>query len=78
LIIRNYSAAIHQDGEKPVLFGPYFVRELLGFLLNWQKLGLKTSNRLQVLTQNAFEALIRKKVNVTSQKGLFATETRLY
>jgi hypothetical protein len=21
---RNYSAAIHQDGEKPVLFVPYF------------------------------------------------------
>jgi hypothetical protein len=28
----NYSAAIHQDGEKPVLFVPYFLRELLGFL----------------------------------------------
>jgi hypothetical protein len=28
----NYSAAIHQDGEKPVLFVPYFFRELLGFL----------------------------------------------
>jgi hypothetical protein len=25
----NYSAAIHQDGEKPVLFVPYFFRELL-------------------------------------------------
>jgi hypothetical protein len=46
-----YSAAIHQDGEKPVLFVPYFFRELLGFLLNW-----------------------RKKVNVPSQKGLFATK----
>jgi hypothetical protein len=33
----NYSAAIHQDGEKPVLFVPYFFRELLGFLLNWRK-----------------------------------------
>jgi hypothetical protein len=28
----NYSAAIHQDGEKPVLSVPYFFRELLGFL----------------------------------------------
>jgi hypothetical protein len=43
----NSSAAIHQDGEKPVFFVPYFFRpnhffgELLGFLLNWQKLGLK-------------------------------------
>jgi hypothetical protein len=35
----NYSAAIHQDGEKPVLFVPYFFRELLGFLLNWLKQG---------------------------------------
>jgi hypothetical protein len=33
----NYSAAIHQDGEKFVLFVPYFFRELLGFLLNWRK-----------------------------------------
>jgi hypothetical protein len=24
---RNYSAAIHQDGEKPVLFVPYFFRK---------------------------------------------------
>jgi hypothetical protein len=32
----NYSA-IHQDGGKPVLFVPYFFRELLGFLLNWRK-----------------------------------------
>jgi hypothetical protein len=29
---RNYSAAIHQDGEKHVLFVPSFFRELLGFL----------------------------------------------
>jgi hypothetical protein len=28
----NDSAAIHQDGEKPVLFVPNFFRELLGFL----------------------------------------------
>jgi hypothetical protein len=34
---RNYSAAIHQDGEKPVLFVPYFFRELPGFLLNRRK-----------------------------------------
>jgi hypothetical protein len=43
-VIKNFcndSAAIHQDGEKPVLFVPYFFRELLGFLLNWQKIGLK-------------------------------------
>jgi hypothetical protein len=50
LIQGNYSAAIHQDGEKPVLFVPYFFRELLGFLLNWQKLGLKASNSLPGLT----------------------------
>jgi hypothetical protein len=74
--ICNYSAAIHQDGEKPVLFVPYFFRELLGFLLNWRKSGLKASNRLPVLARKAFEALIRKKGNVTSQKGLFATKTR--
>jgi hypothetical protein len=24
---RSYSAAIHQDGEKPVLFVPYFFRK---------------------------------------------------
>jgi hypothetical protein len=30
--ISNYSAPIHQYGEKPVLFVPYFFRELLGFL----------------------------------------------
>jgi hypothetical protein len=35
----NDSAAIHQDGEKPVLFIPYFFRELLGFLLKWLKQG---------------------------------------
>jgi hypothetical protein len=35
----NYSAAVHQDGEKPVLFVPYFFRELLGVLLNWLKQG---------------------------------------
>jgi hypothetical protein len=74
----NYSAAIHQDGKKSVLFVPYFFRELLGCLLNWQKLGLKASNSLPVLAQKAFESLIRKKVNVTSQKGLFATKTRPY
>jgi hypothetical protein len=56
-------------------FRPFF-RELLVFLLNWQKLGLKASNSLPVLTQKAFAALIRKKVNVTSQKGLFATKIR--
>jgi hypothetical protein len=33
----NDSAAIHQDGEKPVLFVPYFFPELLGFLLNGRK-----------------------------------------
>ena len=32
LFFCNYSAAIHQDGEKPVLFVPYFFRELLGLL----------------------------------------------
>jgi hypothetical protein len=74
----NYSAAIHQDGEKPVLFVPYFFRELLGFLLNRQKLGLKASNRLPVLAQKAFESFIRKKVNVTSQKGLFSTKASPY
>jgi hypothetical protein len=37
IVSGNYSAAIHQDGEKPVLFVPYFFRALLGFLLNWQK-----------------------------------------
>jgi hypothetical protein len=58
------------------LFAPYFFRELRGFLLNWQKLGLKASNRLPILAQKAFEALIRKKVNVTSQKSLFATKAR--
>jgi hypothetical protein len=31
---------------------------------------------LPVLAQKAFESLIRKKVNVTSQKGLFATKQR--
>jgi hypothetical protein len=76
--ISNYSAAIHQDGEKPVLFVPYFFRELLGFLLNGQKLGLKASNRLPVLSRKAFESFIRKKLNVTSQKGLFATKTTPY
>jgi hypothetical protein len=30
-ITGNDSAAIHQDGEKSVLFVPYFFRELLGF-----------------------------------------------
>jgi hypothetical protein len=74
----NYSAAIHQDGERPVLFVPYFFRELLGFLLKWQKLGLKAPNRLPVLTRKAFEVLIRKKGNVPSQKGFFATKTRPY
>jgi hypothetical protein len=29
--IRNYSAAIHQDGEKPVLFVPYFFGSFLAF-----------------------------------------------
>jgi hypothetical protein len=53
-----------------------FSRELLGFLPNWRKLGLKASNRSPVLTQKAFDALIRKKANVTSQKGLFTTKTR--
>jgi hypothetical protein len=62
--------------KSPFCSFPIFFREFLGFLLNWQKLGLKASNRLPVLTQNAFEALIRKKVNVTSQKGFFATTTR--
>jgi hypothetical protein len=33
----NYSSALHQDGEKPVLFVPYFFRERLGFFLNWRK-----------------------------------------
>jgi hypothetical protein len=45
--IGNYSAAIHQDGEKPVLFVPYFFRELLGVLLNWQKQG--QTEQLQIL-----------------------------
>jgi hypothetical protein len=31
MIFCNHSAAIHQDGEKPVLFVPFFFRELLGF-----------------------------------------------
>jgi hypothetical protein len=39
LFFRNYSEAIYQDGEKSVLFVPYFFRGLLGFLLNWRKLG---------------------------------------
>jgi hypothetical protein len=67
----NYSAVIHQDGEKPVLFVPYFFRELLGFLLNGRKLGLKASNRLPVLAQQAFESLIRKKSNCHFTKGPF-------
>jgi hypothetical protein len=73
----NYSAAIHQDGEKPVLFVPYFFRELLGFLLNWRKQrpkGLKQFARFSA--KNLRISLIRKKVNVTSQKGLFATKTQ--
>jgi hypothetical protein len=58
----NYSAAIHQDGEKPVLFVPYFFRELLGFLLNWRKQrpkGLKPFARFRA---KAFESLIRKTI----------------
>jgi hypothetical protein len=55
-----------------------FFRELLGFLLNWQKLGLKASDSLPVLSQKVFESLIRKKINVTSQKGLFATKATPY
>jgi hypothetical protein len=52
------------------LFVPhFFFRELLGLLLSWQKLGLTALNSLSVLTQKAYEALIRKKCNITSQKG---------
>ena len=67
----TYSAAIHQDGEKPVLFVPYFFRELLGLLLNWRKQrpkGLRPfasfgAKRLRISHSS------EKKVNVTSQKG---------
>jgi hypothetical protein len=67
----NYSAAIHQDGGKPVLFVPFFFRELLGFLPNWRKLGLKASDSLPVLSQKAFESLIRKKNKCHFTKGPF-------
>jgi hypothetical protein len=36
-MMSNSSAAIHQDGEKPVLFVPYFFRELLGFFAELAK-----------------------------------------
>jgi hypothetical protein len=75
---RNYSAAIHQDDEKPVLFVPYFFRELLGFLLNWRKQRPEGLKPFASLARKTFESLIRKKVNVTSQKGLFATKATPY
>jgi hypothetical protein len=74
---RNDSADSHQDGEKPVLFVPYFFRELLGFLLNWQKQrpkGLKPFASFSAKSLRISNP--KKKVNVTSQKGLFATKTR--
>jgi hypothetical protein len=64
--------------KSPFCSFPIFFRELLGFLLNRQKLGLKASDSLPVLSQKAFESLIRKKINVTSQKGLFATKAKPY
>jgi hypothetical protein len=63
--------SLPEDGEKPVLFVPYFFRELLGSLLNWQRLGLKASGRLPVVTQKVFEALSRKKSKCHFTKGPF-------
>jgi hypothetical protein len=60
------------------LFVPYFFRELLGFLLNWRKQRPKGLKPFARYSAKAFESLTRKKVNVTSQKGLFATKTRPY
>ena len=56
----NYSVAIYPEGEKPFCLFPIFFRELLGLVLNWQKLGLKASGGSPVLAQKAFESLIRK------------------
>jgi hypothetical protein len=63
--------------KSPFCSFPIFFRELLGFLLNWQKLGLKASDSSPVLAQKAFESLIRKKGNVTSQKAHFAIIARI-
>jgi hypothetical protein len=62
--------------KSPFCSFPIFFGSFLAFCGTGENKGLKASNRLPVLAQKAFEALIRKKVNVTSQMGLFATKTR--
>jgi hypothetical protein len=76
--LSNFKVTIRQlfikMAKSPFCSFPIFFGSFLAFLLNWQKLGLKASDSLPVLAQKAFKSLIRKKVNVTSQEGFFATK----
>jgi hypothetical protein len=53
-----------------------FFRELLGFLLKWRKQRPEGLKPFASFNAKSLRSSHPKKINVTSQKGLFATKTR--